>query len=51
MPASQQTKEVSIAVLKELKDGLRGDALKVFNDVAKAAPANNVLRDGTLQSR
>jgi len=48
---SQQTKEVSIAVLKKLKDGLSGDALKVFNDVAKAAPTNNVLRDGTLQSR
>ena len=48
---SQQTKEVSIAVLKELKDGLSGDALKVFNDVAKAAPTNNVLRDGTLQPR
>ena len=48
---SQQTKEVSIAVLKELKDSLSGDALKVFNDVAKAAPTNNVLRDGTLQSR
>jgi hypothetical protein len=48
---SQQTKEISIAVLKALKDGLVGDALKVFNDVAKGAPSNNVLRDGTLQSR
>jgi hypothetical protein len=48
---SQQTKEISIALLKELKDGLSGDALKVFNDMAKTAPANNVLRDGALQSR
>jgi len=48
---SAQTKEVSIAVLKELKAGLSGDALKVFNEVAKTAPANNVLRDSTLQSR
>ena len=46
-----QTQEVSIAVLKELKAGLSGDALKVFNEVAKAAPANSVLRDGRLQSR
>lgn len=46
-----QTQEVSIAALKELKAGLSGDALKVFNEVAKAAPANNVLRDGRLQSR
>ncbi len=46
-----QTQEVSIAALKELKASLSGDALKVFNEVAKAAPANNVLRDGRLQSR
>ena len=46
-----QTQEVSIAALKELKAGLSGDALKVFNEVAKAAPANNVLRDARLQSR
>ena len=47
----QQTQEVSIAALKELKAGLSGDALKVFNDVVRAAPTNNVLRDGRLQSR
>ena len=46
-----QTQEVSIAALKELKASLSGDAIKVFNEVAKAAPANNVLRDGRLQSR
>jgi hypothetical protein len=48
---NRQTKEISIAVLKELKDGLSGDALKVFDEVAKTAPSNNVLRDGTLQPR
>ncbi|HSB23038.1 MAG TPA: hypothetical protein VLE94_08005 [Burkholderiaceae bacterium] len=48
---SQQTKEVSIAVLKDLKAGLGDDALKVFNEVAKTAPTNNVLRDSALQPR
>jgi hypothetical protein len=47
----QQTKEVSIATLKDLKASLSGDALKVFNEVAKAAPSDNVLRDRALQSR
>lgn len=48
---SRQTQEVSIAVLKDLKDGLGGKALDVFNEMARTAPANSVLRDGRLQSR
>jgi hypothetical protein len=48
---SPQTQEISIAVLKDLKAGLSGDALKVFNEVVKTAPANHMLRDGRLQSR
>ncbi len=48
---SAQTQEVSIAVLKDLKAGLSGKALEVFNEVARTAPPNTVLRDGRLQSR
>jgi hypothetical protein len=48
---NQQTKEVSIAVLKTLREGLTGDALKVFDDVAKVSRQENVLRDPTLRSR
>lgn len=48
---SLQTQQVSIATLRELKASLAGDALQVFVDVARSAPANNVLHDARLRSR
>jgi len=46
-----QTQEVSIALLKDLRASLSGDALKVFDEVAKKAPERNVLHDGRLRPR
>jgi hypothetical protein len=48
MPLAQ-TQSVSIEVLKNLRDGLSGDALKLFDEVAKKAHPDNVLRDKALQ--
>jgi hypothetical protein len=44
-----QTQEVSIAVLKDLRASLSGDALTAFDEVAKRAQAGNVLRDARLR--
>ena len=48
MPTSQ-TQEVSIAVLKELRASLSGDALNAFDEMAKKAQPGNVLRDARLR--
>jgi hypothetical protein len=45
-----QTQEVSIAVLKDLRASLTGDAAAAFDEVAKKAPPG-VLRDARLQPR
>jgi hypothetical protein len=48
LPAQRQTSDLSIAVLKNLRSGLSGDALKVFDEVAAKAPSRSVLRDKSL---
>lgn len=45
----EQTKAISVAVLKELRDSLGADALKVFDEVAKKANSISVLHDKSLQ--
>jgi len=48
LPAQRQTSDLSIEVLKNLRNGLSGDALKVFDEVATKAPSRSVLRDKSL---
>jgi len=47
----QQTRDVSIEVLKNLRNSLSGDALKVFDDVVAKSPSRSVLHDRALQPR
>jgi hypothetical protein len=49
LPAQLQTKEISIAVLKELRASLTGDALAAFDETVKAAGANSILKDRALR--
>jgi hypothetical protein len=48
LPAQRQTSDLSIEVLKNLRNSLSGDALKVFDEVAAKAPSRSVLRDKSL---
>lgn len=49
LPAQLQTKEIYTAALKELRDGLSGDARKVFDEVVKTARGASMLNDGRLR--
>jgi hypothetical protein len=50
VPAQRQTNDLAVEELKDLRDSLGADALKVFNEVAQKAPSRSPMHDKALQS-